>query len=234
MSQKTLGTINPATESGSALASDLTDFGAAAETSHSGATPPSYAKVGTPYLDTSVTPPQLKMCYNATGPLLMTIAELKANVSSRCNHSGGRAPASATDGTDTTPVVTEFYICEIQIPHAVSVTGLALLNGSAVAGNIKVGLADSGGTVIASSASTAQSGTAGYQRVAFAGGPFILPPGTYYALAFFDNTGARFRSHAFGNFGADKKTGQTFSTGFTTITAPTTFSANPGPIMSGY
>lgn len=234
MSQGSLGTIDPNTVSGTALATLLNAFGLAVETTHAGAAAPSYSKVGTPWLDTSVTPPVLRVCYNATGPLYMTLAELKANTVSRVNHSGGRAPASGTDGTDKTPVVTEFYICEIQLPVAMSMTGLALLNGSAVAGNIKVGLASAAGAILASSASTAQSGTNVYQRVPFTGGPFILPPGTYYALAFFDNTGARCRAQAFGNFGADKKTGQVYGTGFTTITPPTTFTADEGPIMGTY
>jgi hypothetical protein len=45
---------------------------------------------------------------------------------------------------------------------------VALLNGSAVAGNVTAILYDSNGGIVANSASTAQSGTAAYQQIPFA------------------------------------------------------------------
>src|SRR3990167_4578417 len=78
----------------------------------------------------------------------------KFSVSPRLVHSGGIPAQVSTDGTDQTPVATEVYICELFIPCNVDVTGLAIFNGSAVSGNVKVGLADSSGKIIATSAST--------------------------------------------------------------------------------
>jgi hypothetical protein len=78
---------------------------------------------------------------------------------------------------------------------------------------------------------TAQSGTDAYQRVPFTAAYSEIGPGTFYILAQFNNTSARFNTHTLGNFGASKKTGETFDT-FTTITPPTTFTTALGPIST--
>jgi hypothetical protein len=148
-------------------------------------------------------------------------------------HTGGVGAQVSTDGTDVTPSVTETYIAEVFVPANMTVTGIALMNGSAVAGNIKLALANSSGAVVASTASTAQSGTDAYQRVALSSTYAAKGPATYYVLATFNNTSARFNAHAFGNFGASKKTGEVYGT-HTTITPPTTFTADVGPIASLY
>lgn len=232
MTQSSPGTVNPTTTSGTALATLITSFGGAVETCNSGATPPSYAKIGTLWVDTSLTPNELKICYNAA-PLWKTIARIAVDVASRAVHSGGTPAFTPSLGSDQVPVATEFYICEIHIPAAQLITGIAIVNGSAVSGNVKVGLADVTGAVVATSASTAQSGTDVYQRVPFAA-PVVVAPGTYFVLVFLDNTTGRLRAHQFGNFGASKKTGQTFATGFTTITIPTTFTADLGTLAATY
>jgi hypothetical protein len=114
-----------------------------------------------------------------------------------------------------------------------TITGVALLNGSTAAGNIKVGLASSAGAILASSASTAMSGTAAYQRIPFSSTYAAKGPATYFLVAQFSDNTAVFRAHVFGNFGASKKTSEVFGT-LTTITAPTTFTTNVGPIASLY
>lgn len=155
--------------------------------------------------------------------------------SPRLCHTGGIPAQVSGDGTDTTPSVTETYIAEMFVPGpgSVTVTGISLFNGSAVAGNVKMALADSSGNVVASTASTAQTGTDVYQRVAFSTAYSAVGPATYYVLLQHNNTGNRFNSHTFGDFGASKKTGETFGT-FTTITPPTTFTTALGPIASLY
>lgn len=146
----------------------------------------------------------------------------------------GDAPARiSTDGTDTTPVVTETYLAEIFAPCNATVTGIALFNGSAVAGNVKLAIYSTAGIALASTASTAQAGTDAYQRVALSAAYSIKGPATYVIGAQFNNTSARFNSHVFGNFGASKKTGEVFGT-LTTITPPTTFTTGVGPIASLY
>lgn len=154
--------------------------------------------------------------------------------SPRLCHTGGIPAQVSTDGTDATPVATEVYIAEVFIPCNMTLTGLAVMNGSVASGNIKVGLADSTGAVVATSASTAMSGTDAYQRIAFTSTYAAKGPATYYALQFIDNATARVNTHTFGNFGAGKQTGQVYATGFTTITPPTTFTTALGPIASLY
>ena len=156
-------------------------------------------------------------------------------ISPRLMHTGGIPAQTSADGTNATPVVTETYIAEVFIPANVTLTGIALFNGSAVSGSVVLGLANSSGLVVANSAlaGTVQSGTDAYQRIAFTSVYAAVGPATYYVLAQFNNTGARFNAHAFGNFGASKKTGEVFGT-LTTITPPTTFTADLGPIASLY
>lgn len=145
---------------------------------------------------------------------------------------GGRNAAGAL--TDQTPVSTEVYIAEVFVPANMTVTGVAVFNGTAVSGNMKVGLANSAGAVVATSASTAASGTDAYQRVPFTGTYAAVGPATYYVLTFYDNNTQRANALKMGNCGAAKQTGQVFATGFTTITPPTTFTADLGPAAALY
>lgn len=158
----------------------------------------------------------------------------KATISPRLFHSGGIPAQVSTDGTDQTPVATEFYICELFVPCNVKVTGLAIMNGSAVSGNLKVGLARSDGTILAISASTAQSGMDAYQRVPFTNEIALVGPATYFSLVFIDNVTGRLNTHTFGNFATDKATSQVYATGFTNFTPPTTFTTALGNIASLY
>lgn len=154
--------------------------------------------------------------------------------SSRLIHTGGIPAQVSTDGTDATPVATEVYFAEVFIPANVTVTGVAVFNGSVASGNLKVGLADSTGAVVATSASTAMSGTDAYQRIAFTSTYAAKGPATYYVLEFVDNDTARINTHTLGNFVAGKQTGQVYATGFTTITPGSTFTTALGPIASLY
>src|SRR3990167_2714509 len=74
----------------------------------------------------------------------------------------------------------------LYVPCNVDVTGLSVFNGSAVSGNLKVGLADSSGKVVSTSASTAQAGIDSYQRVPFTNKKALVGPATYYSLVFID------------------------------------------------
>lgn len=148
-------------------------------------------------------------------------------------HTGGVGVTAATEGTDTTPVVTEEYISEVFIPMNSLITGLSLLNGSLVAGNVIGILYDSNGAIVAQTASTAQAGAAGYQRIPLTAPYLARGPADYFIGFRFNNTGARFRSHVLGNFPTTRKTGQTFAT-LTALTPPTTFTTNWGPIADTY
>lgn len=184
--------------------------------------------------------PTLGMYLDANGDIAFAKSGVKVGgfptstnaPSPRCVHTGNTPVKASTDGTDATPVVTETYIAEILLPFNARVTGLALFNGSAVAGNVKGIIYNSAGAVLGSTASTAQSGTDAFQRVALSAA-LNLTPGTYYVGWQFNNTGARFNAHPIGNFGASKKTGETYGTA-TTITPPTTFTADLGPMGGLY
>lgn len=149
--------------------------------------------------------------------------------------STGGAPAQvAADGADSTPVATTVYISEMRVDYNCVATGLANFNGSVASGNLKVGLADSTGGIIATSASTAMSGTDSYQLVPFVTPVTLIAGRRYYALLFIDNTTARYNAYSVGAFGSATQTGQVYATGFTTITPPTTFGSTQAPIMSAY
>lgn len=148
-------------------------------------------------------------------------------------HSGGVGPTTTTTGTDTTPATTETYLVEVCVPLNATLTGASLLNGSAVAGNVTAILYDSNGAPIVQSASTAQSGTAAYQAFAFSEAYRAKGPAKYIIGFQFSSTSARFRTHILGNFGASKKTSETYGTA-TAITVPTTFTTGQGPIADVY
>lgn len=63
-------------------------------------------------------------------------------------------------------------------------------NGSAVAGNMDIGVFGLDGTLIVSTGSTAQSGTSTFQIVSM--GPTLLPPGGYYMALSASSASAQF------------------------------------------
>lgn len=154
--------------------------------------------------------------------------------SPRCISTGSTPVKASTDGTNVTPAVTEEFVSELFIPQGMLLTGFALFNGSAVAGNVVIAFYNKAGAKVANSAlaGTAQSGTDAFQRIAFTAAYQALP-GTYYVGVQFDNVAARVNNHPIGNFGTVKKTGQTFGT-ITALTPPTTFTADVGPMGSLY
>lgn len=147
---------------------------------------------------------------------------------------GDLVPAVSTDFNDSTPVITEVYVGEILVPMNTTVTGIALFNGSNVTGNVKAGLYDSTGALVAQTASTAGVGVDAYQRIAFTAPYAALGPATYYIANSFSSATARYNSPPLGNFGASVTTAQVFGTLPLTITPPTTFTTIVSPIASLY
>lgn len=150
----------------------------------------------------------------------------------RTTYTGNVPVKASTDGTDTTPVITETYIAEIEINIAARVTGFANFNGSVASGNLKVILYNSAGTVIASSASTVMAGVDAFQRIPFSA-PINLRPGRYFVGLQVNNVTARVNTHPIGNFAQFKKTGEVYGTA-TAITPVSTFTANVGPMGGLY
>jgi len=151
-------------------------------------------------------------------------------------HSGQSAPDAATAGTNASVATTTTYVAEVFVPANCTLTGVSILNGTAVAGNVNVGLANSSGTVVAQSATTtSQSGTTAYQQVPFSTTYAAKGPAKYFILLQGSNTSARFRAHALGNFGAKAVTSETYGTFLTTASySTTTFTADVGPIADVY
>ncbi len=162
------------------------------------------------------------------------VGAVSGAISPRNVNAGGSGAQLAADGNNSTPVTTEFYISEITVPCNMLVTGVAVFNGSDVTGNIKVGLGSSTGAILATSASTAGSGTDAYQLVPFTATYSAVGPKTYYILTFYDSGTARYNTFAVGKHGVSKATTQVFATGFTAFTPPTTFTTALGNIAGLY
>lgn len=150
-------------------------------------------------------------------------------------HSGGVAPLAVTDGTEKVAATTESYVSEILIPFNCTLTGIAVLNATAVAGNVQISLADTTGAIItaAQTASTAAAGTAAYQQFPFAVA-YAAKAGRYFVVLQANNTGYKFRTHVLGNFTAGKLTGGTFGTFTTVASLIGTFTTGLGPICDTY
>lgn len=158
--------------------------------------------------------------------------------SGRVFHTGGAGAISATPGTAQTPVITETYFAEVFVPSTITLTGIAVFNGTDVTGNIKLGIysiGDTGvGTLLAQTASTAGSGTATYQRVPLTAAITLPGPATYWIARQASSATARPCAHTAGTFGAAATTGDTYGTLPTAPTLPITFTTAVGPIATLY
>lgn len=74
----------------------------------------------------------------------------------------------------------------VSIFATVTIVKMLVINGAAVSGNIDVGIYDRGGVRLASSGSTAQSGTSAIQEFNIT--DITLNPGLYYFACAMDNT----------------------------------------------
>lgn len=163
--------------------------------------------------------------------------------SPRLCHTGGVPAILTTSGTNTANnTAGMMYLAEIFVPCNVSTTGAAVFNGTAVAGNCKYALFSvaangTSGTRVAVTTSTATAGTTAYQTVAWTGGPIaITGPATYFIGTIYDDTTHDLRGHVLGKFATGTVGSLTYATDstFATLTVPTTFTADLGPIASLY
>jgi len=142
-------------------------------------------------------------------------------------------------GTNTTPVAGTIYWAEVFIPRPMVITGIGVLNGGTV-GTDKhvVGLyKTNGGAVLANSAlaGVTTSGANAFQEVALTATYSAEGPARYWVALQMNGTTDRFRSIAASTFVdvlTDSDTGS-FGT-LTSLTAPTTFTADVGPIAYVY
>lgn len=151
------------------------------------------------------------------------------------NYVAGQAPATATSGTDTTPVSGTIFFGQVFIPANVTLTGISYLIGT-VGGtnNVIVALYNNAGTLVKnSSLSGTLVGTlATMQRVPFTASYAAIGPAFYWVSVSMNGTTARLRTHTFGDHAAASTTG-VFGT-LANISPVTTFTANTAPYAMTY
>ncbi len=142
--------------------------------------------------------------------------------------------AFASLGTSGVHVSGTVYFSEIQVTHWNQWTGIGVLNGATVGtDNMLVALYGSDGALIVNSAvaGTLSAGANAFQNRAFLNA-VVLAPGRYFIAMQANGTTATTRKIA-ATMGGNVMTGSvtgTFGTLPATITVPTTFTADVGPI----
>lgn len=153
-------------------------------------------------------------------------------------HSGGYDALTTTGANQKQIVTTETYYVEVFIPANTTITGISVLNGHTTAAqHIFVGLANATGVIVANSNTTTLQGTADtFQQIPFSAPYAAVGPAKYYIAVQSDQTTGFIATHAaLGNFGANKKTSETYGTFLTTASyATTTYTASLGPIADTY
>lgn len=147
--------------------------------------------------------------------------------------------AYASFGNATTTVQYTLYLAKLYVPKGFFATGIANLNGLTV-GTDKdvVYLLDAAGKLVASSAvaGATTSGANAFQKFAFSPGPVYVPAGAYYIGVQSNGATDIIRTVAASTF-VDLVTKSIAGTALGTLpafTAPTTFTANVGPIAYLY
>jgi hypothetical protein len=153
-----------------------------------------------------------------------------------CNVSVGPV-AYGSAGTDTAFVDGTTFSTSIIVPQTAYLTGIAVLSGSAT-GNLIASIYDSSGNVLAGSATagTAQSGTNAYTNFPFTAAKLLVGPARYLIGIQTSGTTGKLRTVAASTFKQVLGTSQTgtFGTVPSTITVPTTFTADKAPYSCLY
>ena len=159
-------------------------------------------------------------------------------VQSTVFHSGGVGLVATTGATQVQIVTTDTYFVEVFIPATTVITGISILNGHTTSGsqNMFVGLANAGGTIVASSnTTTAQSAGDAYQQIPFSATYTAVGPAKYFIAVQGSATTGYIATHTIGNFGAALKTSETYGTFVTTASYKvTTFTTAQGPMADTY
>ncbi|MBP7550380.1 MAG: hypothetical protein KA761_08870 [Gemmatimonadaceae bacterium] len=142
------------------------------------------------------------------------------------------AVAYGSLGTSAVHVAGSIYVSEIAIPQAMRVTGIGMLNGATVGtDNLIFGLYASDGTLVANTAlaGTLSAGTNAFQEIALTAAVDV-GPGRYFLATQCNGTTATTRRIAASTYlNRASVTAGSFGT-LATITAPTTTTADAGPI----
>lgn len=152
---------------------------------------------------------------------------------------GNYSPGATANATSATPDATHAFMSQSWVPHNETVTGIAVLNGGTCGTNKWiVALYDSGGLVLANSstAGTLCSGASGFQKINFTAPISLVAPRTIWVALYADGgTDRYFAVPALGAQSglAGSVSGTTFGT-VASVTLPTTFTADKGPIFYIY
>jgi hypothetical protein len=152
---------------------------------------------------------------------------------------GNYSPGAVANATSATPDATHAFVSQGWVPHNMTVTGVAVLNGGTCGTNKWiVALYDSAGNVLANSstAGTLCSGASGFQKINFTAPISLVAPRTIWVALYAD--GGTDRYYSVPALGAQSGlAGSVASTTFGTVAAlvlPTTFTADKGPIWYTY
>jgi hypothetical protein len=147
--------------------------------------------------------------------------------------------AYASMGTNTTLVAGTTYWAELFIPRNMTVTGIGVLNGATVGTNkwIVALYPSAGGAAAANSAlaGVTSSGANAFQEIAFTGTYAAVGPARYWVAFQSNGTTDTLRTIAASTFVDVLTTSATGSFGtLPSLTVPTTFAADKGPIAYVY
>jgi hypothetical protein len=142
-------------------------------------------------------------------------------------------------GTSTTLTAGTIYWAEVFIPRNITLTGVGVLNGATVGTDKWIfALYDSdGGAVVANSALTGvtSSGANAFQEIAFTGTYAAVGPARYWIALQSNGTTDNIRTVAASTFIDVLTTSATGAFGtLTSLTPPTTFTADKGPLAYVY
>ncbi len=148
-------------------------------------------------------------------------------------------PGVATNATSATPSATVVYMAQVYIPANTTLTGIGVLNAATVGTNKWVlALFDDTGAPLANTAlaGVLTSGASVFQQIAFTGTYAAKGPRTYWIGAYMNGTTDRY--YAIPTIGqmvglSGSVSAQTFGT-VASVTLPTTFTADVGPVAYVY
>lgn len=148
------------------------------------------------------------------------------------------AVALGSLGSDLVHVAGTLYFAEIWLPANKTVTGLAVLNGSADGTHkLIVALANSAGTVVKTSAlaGTMSAGTDAFQEIAFTASYAAVGPARYWAIIQCEGITPKTRRIAASTYlNFTGSLAGVFGTIPASITPPTATEADSGPIVYAY
>lgn len=153
--------------------------------------------------------------------------------------SSGWTPGTLTGGTSTNGSATVLYMTQIYIDYGVTITGIAVNNAATVGTNkYIVALFNGSGVPVANSAlaGVTTAGASSYQSIPFTSPYALTVPGTYWIGVYINGaTDTFYTEPAVAQIGglAGSVSGQVFGT-VGSVTLPTTFTANVGPIAFTY